>query len=113
MHKLIRENYLAKIRPFYHDYETIKVLTGVRRCGKSTLMDQIQNELIHSGVQAGDIIYLNLDKRPYKSVRSPKKLEKAIDKKIKGTNPNSPIYLFIDEIQNVKGFEPTINSYRE
>lgn len=76
-------------------------------------MDQIKNELFQSGVKLCNILYLNLDKRPYKSVRSSKKLENEIDKKIKKVDSDSTIYLFIDEIQNVKGFEATVNSYRE
>lgn len=45
-----RENYLKKIRGFYHDAEIIKVITGVRRCGKSSLMEIVKSELIDSGV---------------------------------------------------------------
>ena len=58
-----RENYLQKIRGFYHDTGLIKVITGVRRCGKSCLMETVANEIKESGVPAENIIYLNLDKR--------------------------------------------------
>ena len=104
-----RENYLKKIRGFYHDSEMIKVITGVRRCGKSSLMKTIMEELIEQGVSEENIILLDLDSRGYKSVKRPKQLESIIDKynHIQGLK-----YLFIDEIQNVNGFEEVINAYR-
>lgn len=71
-----RENYLNKIRAFYNESEIIKVITGVRRCGKSSLMKTIIEELIES---------------------------KSVSEGLK--------YVFIDEIQNVSGFEEVINAY--
>ena len=59
-----REKYLRKIRPFYHETEIIKVITGVRRCGKSSLMHMVMKELLESGVSEDNILYFNLDKRP-------------------------------------------------
>ena len=106
-----REKYLSKIRGFYSDTSLIKVITGVRRCGKSCLMETIANELKESGVSETNIVYLNLDKRGYRAIKSPSQLEAAIDSiccSIKGIK-----YLFIDEIQNVSGFEEIINSFRE
>jgi len=106
-----RELYLSKIRPFYKDEDMIKVLTGVRRCGKSSIMQLICNELIDNGVSESNIVYINLDKRPYKGIKTKNQLEKVIDElfiDVKGTK-----YLFIDEIQNVKDFEESINAYRE
>ena len=106
-----RELYLSKIRPFYNDEDMIKVLTGVRRCGKSSIMQLICNELIENEVSKNNIVYINLDKRPYKGIKTQEQLEKVIDElfsDIEGTK-----YLFIDEIQNVKNFEESINAYRE
>lgn len=105
-----RENYLKKIRGFYHDTEIIKVITGVRRCGKSCLMQTIAEELEDSGISHDNIFYINLDKRGYKNIKKAEQLEKLIDELCvsKGIK-----YLFIDEIQNVTGFEEVINSYRE
>ena len=106
-----RENYLSKIRGFYHTNDLIKVITGVRRCGKSSILQMISDELIESGVPEKNIIYINLDKRGYKSIVSEDALDKLIEelsKGIKGTK-----YLFIDEIQNVKNFELAVNGYRE
>lgn len=105
-----REKYLNKIRGFYHETEIIKVLTGVRRCGKSSIMNLIAGELIENGVKAENILYFNLDKKPYDTVSTTDALDKLIadNSTAKGIK-----YLFIDEIQNVKGFERVINSWRE
>lgn len=104
-----RENYLKKIRGFYKD-DMIKVISGIRRCGKSFFLKSIIQELLDNGVQEKDIIYIELDKKGYKNIKTSKQLEKAIDEQI---IDNDFKYLFIDEIQNVKGFETLINSYRE
>ncbi len=104
-----REDYLKKIRPFYND-DMIKVISGIRRCGKSFFLKSIINELKDNGVNEKDIIYIELDKKEYNNVNTAKELEKLIDSKIVDKDFK---YLFIDEIQNVKGFETLINSYRE
>lgn len=104
-----REKYLKKIRPFYHEDDSIKVITGVRRCGKSSLMETIVDELKQSGVDEQNIIYLDLDKRENRKIKSADELEKLIESKIKNDKLN---YLFIDEVQNVLGFEEVINGFR-
>ena len=104
-----REDYLKKIRAFYKD-DMIKVITGIRRCGKSYLLKSIIQELLENGVQEKDIIYIELDKKEYKNINSSDQLEKIIDEKIIDDEFK---YLFIDEIQNVEGFETLINAYRE
>lgn len=106
-----REKYLSKIRPFYHENDLIKVITGVRRCGKSSILQIISEELIESGVDEKSIIYINLDKKGYKSIRTADQLETTIDELAKDINDDK--YLFVDEIQNVKDFETLINGYRE
>ena len=105
-----RENYLKKIRGFYHETDLIKVITGIRRCGKSCLMQTIVEELRDSGIPEENIVFINLDKRGYKSIRTPDGLEEAIDKMCAAEGIK---YLFIDEIQNVEGFEEVINAFRE
>ena len=55
----------------------IKVLTGVRRCGKSSIMELIYKELIDNGVSKSNIVYINLDKRPYKGIKTQEKLENS------------------------------------
>ena len=105
-----REKYLEKIRGFYHECEIIKVLTGVRRCGKSSIMHLVIQELLDAGVNVDNILYFNLDKKPYDTVDSAEKLDGIIaeNRPAGGTK-----YLFIDEIQNVSGFERVINAWRE
>ena len=105
-----RENYLKKIRGFYHDTGIIKVITGVRRCGKSCLMQTIAEELEESGTPAENIIYLNLDRRGYLGIKKPEQLDRLIEEKSAAAGIK---YLFIDEIQNVRGFEAVINGFRE
>ena len=105
-----REKYLKKIRGFYHECEIIKVLTGVRRCGKSSIMNLIMQELLEQGVNKNNILYFNLDKKPYINVDTIEKLDEIISK---NCDSKGKKYLFIDEIQNVKGFEKIINAWRE
>lgn len=105
-----RENYLKKIRGFYHDSEIIKVITGVRRCGKSSLMLTIMDELKENNIKDDNIIYINLDKRKFKSIKTATQLENMIDIL---SVADGMKYLFIDEIQNVKDFEEVINAFRE
>ena len=104
-----REQYLNKIRVFYNDPETIKVITGIRRCGKSSLLDTIIDELIERGVDEKDIINIKLDRRPNKNIKNPEQLENLIDSYITDNNFK---YIFLDEVQNVKDFEEIIESYR-
>ena len=105
-----REKYLTKIRGFYHECEIIKVLTGVRRCGKSSILRMIIDELQAEGVPSEDIFYFNLDKRPYMHIKEPSQLDELIESSYK---PNHKQYLFIDEVQNVRDFENVVNSWRE
>ena len=105
-----RERYLKKIRGFYHETEIIKVLTGVRRCGKSSIMNLIIRELLDEGINKENILYFNLDKKPYDYVETPKELDEIITN---NSIAKGKKYLFIDEIQNVKGFEKVINAWRE
>lgn len=109
MEKFKRENYLRKIRGFYDDDDIIKVITGVRRCGKSSLMETIANEIRDKGVPETNIIYIDLDKRGNRNIKTAEALEEIIDGYVTETGLK---YLFIDEIQNVEGFEELINGYR-
>lgn len=104
-----RENYLKKIRSFYND-SIIKVITGIRRSGKSYLLKSIIEELKEQGIQDKDIIYIELDKKEFKDIKTPTELEKTIDSFITDKDFK---YLFIDEVQNIKNFETIINAYRE
>ena len=105
-----RENYLSKIRGFYHANDLIKVITGVRRCGKSSILQMIVQELLDEGVNEKQIAFIDLEKRGFKKIRTPDDLEELIDEKFKDVKETK--YLFIDEIQKVKGFEEVINAFR-
>lgn len=110
MQLYFREKYLKRIRGFYHDDQIIKVITGVRRCGKSCLLEMIKKELLDSGVPAESVISINLDSRKYKKIKIADQLEELIDSLLKDYDMT---YLFIDEIQNVDGFEEVVNAFRE
>ena len=105
----MREEYLNKIRGFYHS-DIIKVVTGIRRCGKSFFLLSVIKDLKANGISENDIISINLDKRGFKSIKTADKLEEVIDGYI---TDDEKKYIFVDEIQNVKGFEEVINAYRE
>lgn len=104
-----REQYLSKIRGFYHDTDIIKVITGVRRCGKSSLMEMIKDELLDGGVSEERIIYLDLDSRKYRKIKTDDEFEEIVDEL---SITNEVKYLFVDEIQNVQNFEEIINAFR-
>ena len=85
------------------------IITGTRRSGKSSILKSIISELSLNGL-SDRIIYLPLDKRGYKDIDTPEKLEKRIEEQIKDSEK---YYLIIDEVQNVKGFEKVVLEYEE
>ena len=103
-----RELYLDRIRPFY-DSEMVKVITGIRRCGKSTIMRQIIEELQERVSEENHIIYLNFEDYKYRKLTDPDAFYGYIEEKLQG---DGKYYLLFDEIQNVKEFELVINSFR-
>lgn len=103
-----REKYLEKIRPFY-DQDLIKVITGIRRCGKSVLLTQIIDEIKESGVKESQIIYLNFEFLDYSFIKNEEDLNKYIKEKI--TNKDK-YYIFLDEIQSVDSWEKAVNSFK-
>lgn len=108
MKYIIRENYLKKIRPFY-DSNYIKVITGIRRCGKSILMSQIIDEIKKQGIDDEHIIVIDLEGKSGKGLTTRAKLEKRLDQLIKD---NKKYYIFIDEVQHITKFEIAIASVR-
>lgn len=103
-----RELYLKKLRDSY-DSELIKVIMGIRRCGKSVLLLQIMEELKQKGIKDDHIIYMNFEDYDFIDYTEAKEFNKYIKEKIKD---KKKYYLFFDEIQNVKDFERVINSFR-
>lgn len=103
-----REKYLKKIRPFY-EQDLIKVITGIRRCGKSVILNQIMDELRQSGVKDEQIIYINFEFTDYIDMNDAKKFNDFIEKKLINKNK---YYVFFDEIQNVDRWEKVVNSLK-
>ena len=103
-----RELYLQRIRPFY-DSEMVKVITGIRRCGKSTIMKQIIGELLENNVDAAHIIYVNFEDYKYRKIATSDAFYEYIEEKI---TDRQKYYLLFDEIQNVNEFELVVNSFR-
>lgn len=103
-----RERYLSKIRPFY-DVDLIKVLTGVRRCGKSILLTQIRDEFIEKGFDEDHIIFINFEDLQFKKIKTADKLNTYVKNQIKDDNK---YLIFLDEIQHVRSFEKVLASFR-
>ena len=103
-----RELYLNKIRPFI-DSDLIKVIIGIRRCGKSVLMKQIISEIKEKHVDDAHIIYLNFEDLQFSFIENEIDLYRYIKDKIQD---EGKYYLLFDEIQNVNNFEKAINSFR-
>ena len=105
---ITREKYIAKIRPFYES-DLIKIITGIRRCGKSVVLEQVKSELESQGKK---IIYLNFEKRAvYDSLYNDKTLLDYIQQKI-NESPNEKWYVFLDEIQTVENWNLACKSLR-
>ena len=106
--RLTRENYLQAIRPYY-EADLIKVITGVRRAGKSVILESIRDELSASGIGADHSVYVNLEDLDYEGITTASDLNKEIKSHI---TDNGRYYLFIDEIQHVEEFEKALASFR-
>ena len=105
---IIRENYLSKIRPFYNK-DLIKVITGIRRCGKSVILKQIIEELKQSGIKENQIVYINFESKNYSYIKNDDDLYKFVQERI---IDNDKYYLFFDEIQNINKWEKAVNSFK-
>ena len=91
----------------WKDKPLIKVISGVRRCGKSTLLLLFKNELIKSGIKEHQIISINLEDLKFDNIKNYSDLYKEIESRLIHDEMN---YIFIDEIQNVESFEKTVDS---
>ena len=105
---LKRELYLKRIREFY-DSNLIKILVGIRRCGKSVILEQIIEELKTKGIDEKHIIYVNFEFIEFEELTDYKKLNTYVKERIQD---EKMYYLFFDEIQNVDNFEKVVNSLR-
>ena len=106
MEKIKREDYLSILKNF-KDRQIIKVITGIRRCGKSTLLEIFQDYLKENGVEENQIISINFEDADYEELQDRKKLYEYLKTKlVKGKKT----YIFLDEVQNVNEFEKTVDS---
>ena len=101
-----REMYMKRIRPFIGT-DLIKVMTGIRRSGKSVMLELIKQELIDSGVSSSQFISINFEDMRYTHLQTAKALYDEISSRSAGID--GKIYLFFDEIQEVTNWEKCIN----
>ena len=104
---IIRETYLKKMIDA-KDTEFIKVITGVRRSGKSTLLLMFKNYLHDNGIDDKNIVYINFESGLYDDIKDHKSLYNYVKDRI---NKNR-MYLLLDEVQNIENWEKTINSFK-
>lgn len=104
-----RELYMKRIRPFIGS-DLIKVMTGIRRCGKSVMLELIKQELIESGINPIQFISINFEDLSYSHLQTAKSLHDEITNRAKDID--GKVYLFFDKIQEVKDWEKCINSFR-
>ena len=104
---IIREKYLNRMIAA-KDTDFIKVITGVRRSGKSTLMLMFKDYLLNNGVNQENIIHINFESAIYDDIKNYKDLYKFVQDKIK----KRKMYLLLDEVQNVESWEKAINSFK-
>ncbi len=106
MEKIKREEYFDKLLAF-KDKQVIKIVTGVRRCGKSTLLQMFREYLLKEGVSQEQIISVNFEDFEYYELRNPRNLYSYVKERLTDKGQN---YLFFDEIQHVKDFPDVLNS---
>ena len=106
---IIRPHYLDILRT-YRDVPLVKILAGIRRCGKSTILDMLRNDLISSDVPADHIIQLRYTSEELDDSMNDKQMYRNIKAKM---TDNSRYYLLLDEVQEIDGWEKAVNSLLE
>ena len=101
-----RKEYMEKIKK-WREKDVIKVVTGIRRCGKSTLLEQYRDYLIGTGVSSEQIIFINFEDLEFEELLDYHKLYSYIKERL---IPDRYTYIFLDEIQKVESFEKTVDS---
>ena len=101
-----RKQYLQELKQWKDD-DVIKVVTGLRRCGKSTLLAQFQNWLLENGIENEQIISINFEELEYEDLLDYKKLYAYIKERLA---EGKMTYIFLDEIQKVSDFEKVVDS---
>ncbi len=105
-----REKYLSQIRPFIDQTELIKVIVGVRRSGKSIMLELIKDELVSKGISHDNMISVNFEDMTYSSLTNAVSLHSFLKEKIDSIKGRT--YIFLDEIQEVSDWEKCVNSLR-
>ena len=103
--KIPREEYFERLRNLKHK-KLIKIVTGIRRCGKSTVLDMFKEELLSNGVEENQIIFINFEDYENKSLRNPESLYDYIKQRL----TSKMNYIFLDEIQRVEDFPEVVDS---
>ncbi|MBR4399696.1 MAG: ATP-binding protein [Aeriscardovia sp.] len=104
---IIRRSYIEQLQQWKDNKKIIKVITGVRRCGKSTLLKEYQKSLIERGVGEGQIISLNFEDLNYERLLNYRELYNFLQEKLL---PDAVNYIFLDEVQRVPQFEKVVDS---
>ena len=105
-----RETYMEKVRGFIDETEVIKIMVGLRRSGKSVMLELIRQELVQKGVKPENMIVLNFEDMSLDELKAPKKLHDYLKSQIDAIEGRT--YLFLDELQEVDNWETCINSLR-
>jgi len=105
---VIRDTYLNQLRAFI-DKPFVKILSGIRRSGKSVLLMLLKEELLNNGCNEDDIIYLNFESFNYSEIKTAKQLYELVKSKIIS---EKKYYILLDEIQEVFEWEKAINAFR-
>lgn len=105
--RIPREDYMDLLRAGKGLFDVVKVVTGMRRAGKSTLLEMFRDELVSHGVSREDIVWINLETFEHRDVRDRETLDELL---IKSIGESGVKYVFIDEVQNVKGWEESVSS---
>ena len=104
---ITRTTYLDKITPFINK-PLIKVISGIRRSGKSTLLKLIQNKLIEEGILENQILYINFESFVFSDITNAKQLYSWVREQ---KHPSLRTYILLDEIQEIQDWEKAVNSF--
>lgn len=109
MHMIIRQHYLNMLK-IYRDVPLVKILAGIRRCGKSTILEMLRDDLLKSGIAADHIISMRYTSEDYDDGMTDKDMYQGIKERMTG---DGRCYLLLDEVQEIAGWEKAVNSLLE
>ena len=106
---IIRPRYMEILRT-YRDVPLVKILAGIRRCGKSTILDMLKDDLLKSGIAADHIISMRYTSEDFDDGMTDKDMYNSIKEQMSG---DTKYYLLLDEVQEIEGWEKAVNSLLE